>query len=224
MSKQSQEESFDAWIDHVFNHEVRDPAWYWDKGVEYLELSPETSVRFLTRLFNNATALLEPFSKAQINQGLWFIMSASDYHDGMFDASVQWSVRKECIQSIYHLFADFFERECAPFLSTEDNTDNHHKSPLNMSCHMFWDLCRFNYNVRDTYVNDSNEACLQVMQKTLCLKNIACQEAALHGLGHLYEQCPDRVRSIIQDFLKQNPYISDKLVHYANRAAEGNIL
>jgi hypothetical protein len=53
------------------------------------------------------------------------------------------------------------------------------------------------------------------------LKNLACKESALHGLGHWCSLDSDRVRTIIQD---HQLYIPEKLKNYAQSAMSGCVL
>lgn len=63
--------------------------------------------------------------------------------------------------------------------------------------------------------------CLEVMEATLTIGHIACQEGALHGLGHWAECYPDRVGRIIDQYL-MNP--APELRDYAIAARSGGVL
>ena len=69
-----------------------------------------------------------------------------------------------------------------------------------------------------------NIACLRVMTGALKLSSIACQESALHGLGHWKRYFPKEVEKVISDFLKHNPNTVADLRKYALRAKRGDVL
>jgi len=70
---------------------------------------------------------------------------------------------------------------------------------------------------------ETQDTVLNVLERTLTIEHRACREGALHGLGHIANSCPENVREIIDGFLSKNK-LDDKLVAYALKAREGNIL
>ena len=86
---------------------------------------------------------------------------------------------------------------------------------------MWWDTSPLIGSDEDEII----EACLSVMEFCLYLPNIACQESALHGLGHLeYEdKWGDRCRKIIDTFLGSKAKNLDELEAYARAAYHGQI-
>lgn len=61
------------------------------------------------------------------------------------------------------------------------------------------------------------------MERTLQLDNIACQESALHGLGHWHSAYPKEVERIIDAFLQSNLNIRPELEQYAQSARIGMV-
>jgi hypothetical protein len=55
-------------------------------------------------------------------------------------------------------------------------------------------------------------------------KSPACQESALHGLGHWQRDHDRQVNAIIDGFLAANPHIDARLIRYANAARCGCVL
>jgi hypothetical protein len=85
---------------------------------------------------------------------------------------------------------------------------------------MWWDLFpTFGYPRRV----DADALLLMVMEEILMLDSIACQEAAIHGLGHWHEQYPLEVEAILKRFLAKNPSADDALIKYAQQAGHGFI-
>jgi hypothetical protein len=63
----------------------------------------------------------------------------------------------------------------------------------------------------------------EVLRHALSIPHLACQESALHGLGHFGSVQKEPVLSIVSEFL-QAQRILPELVGYAKRAANGVVL
>src|SRR5881628_1430489 len=135
--------SFPDWVGHVFDHPVTDPAWYWADDAPFWDLRRNSSlmVAYLTRLFREPDAHLARFAPAQINQGLWYVVSpsCSDYAFCVFDAAVPLVERVECVGSVFDLYARCFARLCSNHYGHLDRGPEP-PSPVNSICYMFWDL------------------------------------------------------------------------------------
>lgn len=132
MEKEQYHLSFEQWVTFVFDHPVPDPGvpnWYhaddddsqwWDPSDD-----PETTVAYLTMLFEQAPSVLAPFSDAQVMQGLWFLVhnACSDHMLALLDTGVPWSERKRCIFSMFILFERFFAPRCSAHLSHADTLE-----------------------------------------------------------------------------------------------------
>jgi len=55
------------------------------------------------------------------------------------------------------------------------------------------------------------------------LDHIACQESALHGLGHWAHSYPERVEKIVDEFLTHNENLRPELKQYALQARSGKV-
>jgi len=210
-----------AHVKEVFAHPVEEPAWYWKSGWESPSINPRQSVTFLTELYSKSAVHLAPYSDAQINQGLWYLVSpgSSPYIEGLLSDAVDWPERLLCIQAISKLFDDIFNKRCLPQLSHRNtNGDLAQQSPLNLMCYMFWDLIPFGDDRR------IQAAYLDEMEKIIWQDNVACQESALHGLSHSLVDYPDRVRSIIDQFLDAPTWRREDVKEYARNAREGAVL
>ena len=96
--------TFDEWVLYAFDHPVDDHrnAWYWNDDAEWWDCPSAQTVQFLTQAFENAATVLQPYTDAQLNQGLWFIASnaCSNHMFALMDEAVPWPERKRCIQAI----------------------------------------------------------------------------------------------------------------------------
>jgi hypothetical protein len=207
---------FEEWIKSIFDHPVADPAWYWDIESNHQEYSPSTTVQYVTRLFLNSRELLKKYSDAQVNQGLGYLVSpaCSSIMDDVLDDSVSLQEKLNCFYAIYFLFRDCFAVRCSNYLSHLDKTAMY---PNNSTCYMWWDV------IPTSGLLQEDQAALDVMRKTLSIPSTACQESAIHGLGHMQLNYPKEVEQIINDYLASNQYLSEGLQQYALNAKAGNV-
>ncbi len=212
--------SFEQWIAYVFDRPVKDPAWYFAIDSDWWEGSPQEKVVFITRAFENAADVLQPFSDEQLNQGLWFIASngCSDYMFAFLNPGVDWPLRQRGLRSMRNLYQQCFATRCTPHLS---HLDEPGANPLNSVCYMWFDLLPIFGMPDDPQRNAVDGEMLSLMGAILDLDHIACQEAALHGLGHWQSRYPAQVVPLIQSFLQRNPGLRSELRQYASSARRG---
>ena len=222
--------AFDDWLRHVLDRPVaehRGDAWYWHAEAEPWEHSPEpgTVVGYLSRLFEGAATLLRPFSDAQAAQGLEYLINnaLSNYMFPLMDPDVAWSERRRAIGAMYVVFASVFEPRCSPTLSHTLTEPDPAVNPLNGPCYMWWDVCPLQGNAGpapeedfvlpteelldpgpriDPYAADLEDEILGLLERTLALDNVACQEAGLHGLGHRHHKHAASVEAIVDVYLQ----------------------
>jgi hypothetical protein len=249
--------SFEEWVNYAFDHPVPQKdseAWYWqletDDWSPYED--PRTTVCYLTQLFDAAPRMLQPFSDAQIAQGLMFLInnSLSDHMFPLMDPSVPWPERRGCIRSMYVVFEQVFAPRCSPLLLHVLTEHEPTINPLNGVCYMWWDVCPLRGNpgpsasehlVLDTeevvdkgptvdpFAAELEDEILEVLRQTLGLDSIACQEGALHGLGHRAYRHPERIRAIVDEFLSRRypgwpeGALDEALRGYALAAGQGRV-
>lgn len=225
MGRQLTHLTFEQWLTHVFNHPVSDSGqeWYWDPEADFWDGPAADTIQFLTRAFGNATVLFQPYTDAQLNQGLWYIASnaCSNHMFALLDSSLPWSARQQCIRSIHNLFEGCFAKRCTPHLS---HLDEPGASPLNLVCYMWWDIVPIGPQPEDSTRITLDHEIIGVMEATLQLDSVACQESALHGLGHWQPYYPQRVRETIDTFLQSRKSLREELRAYAMNAYRGCVL
>jgi hypothetical protein len=217
--------TFEQWLTYVFDHPAEDgkQAWYWDTDRDWWDEDTADTIQFLTQAFENAAVVLQPYSDAQLKQGLWFIAdnSCSNHMFALMDNSVPWPARQRCIRSIYKLYEGCFVPRCTPHLS---HVDEPGASPLNLVCYMWWDLIPIYGKPDVPERSELDQEILAVMESTLQLDSIACRESALHGLGHWQHYYPQRVGEIIDAFLMKHRELRKELETYAANAYVGYVL
>ena len=216
--------SYEAWIEHAFGHEVRmhGNAWYFDDDPDWWNPDPATALACFTRLFTTSQQSLAWFSDAQIALGFTYLLSTSASGDNgwFYSREVPTPARLECIGAIHLLFADLFAERCAPVLGHLSEEGR----PLNTCCYMWWDEFPCLALADDPDHDRLHEAAVDVMRQTLALDSVACQEAALHGLGHWARHKPFGIEAAIDDYLADGREKRPELVTYAQSARCGCVL
>ena len=215
--------SFEAWVAHVFDHEVTKPEWYFSDDADYWDGPNATTVAYITRLFEDPIPHLEGYADAQLNQGFWYLInnSCSDFMFALLDESVAWNARSRCLGSFHDLFAKLLAERCTATLS---HLDEKPANPMNSICYMGWDIVPLHEGMDVRNQRDFNDNVMAVMSRTLSLPSVACQESALHGLGHWQMYYSDEVRHIVDSFLARNPSMNAALRKYADAARAGAVL
>lgn len=214
--------TYDDWIEHVFGHAVpfHGQAWYNDLESDQWSPTPQQAVDYLLRLFAAPEALLQSFALGQIAQGFYYLIDsgAGGFATCFNDDTVPSDRRARGIRAMTTVFAKLFEPICTPTLS---HLDEPGAGALNQVCYMWWDIMPIGAAVKPAYADPINEACLAVMRETLALTNPACQESALHGLGHWAFAYPEFTAAAIDAYLAANPTLRPELARYALAARSG---
>lgn len=211
------------WLTHVFDHPVRDPAWFFDMDAPRFDAPSDEIVGLVTHTFLNCGQDLVGYSDGQVNDGLNYIFnnSCSNVVFSLMDAGVSVDARKRAIASIKHLYKQCFEERCAPVLGHIDEAG---AKPINSICYMLWDVTPLSYWEADENKELFYSELLSVLRYALGSSNAACIESALHGLGHIQLYRESQVTPIIQAFLRSNPKLRPELRQYAENAAVGCVL
>jgi hypothetical protein len=208
------------WLQHVFG---KSPAASPSPRDENLtaRLSGRDALRLMTRLFCDCGSQFAPFTDQQVAKGLVFLGAAgeSDWMCYVYDPSIDRQTRFDCIRSVEALYRDCFARRCQNDLVNRSSDTN----ALDNVCFMWWD--RFPSGGLPTTSDEEREIVylelVEVMAKTLQIENAACQESALHGLGHFGGRDVNRARAAVDDWLAR--HLDSPLRTYAEAAREGNV-
>ena len=216
--------TFEFWIKYLIviepqldytDIEILSRRYDWD-------VSTEVELDYLSHLFAKPIESTEGYTDEQINKGLWAIVS--DWTHCLFDESIPFESRVYTLKNIFTVFEQLFAPRCTPDTSAYRMEVDEHMNPLNSICYMWWDIIPIsdksgqpNREVLDPY-------CIEVMERTLRLNSIACQEGALHGLGHWARAYPEEVQRIIDDYLAREKSLPPDLREYALDARKGLVL
>jgi hypothetical protein len=217
--------SFEEWIAHLFDRPDCEFGSHWSSSEEIpaWELPLETTSGYIARTFAYPEMWAGHFSKAQIAAGLVFIWNPvyGDVFSAMGE-KVSPELQMQIIHSLVPLYEQCFARLCEQGLSHLDECGD---NPLNVACYMFWEICPLDARSEEASFRERDMLCLEVMKSTLKIEHEACRESALHGIGHWQGDYPERVKSIIVDFLSRhrNP-LRPELARYAEAASRGCVL
>ena len=211
-----------GWIEHVFDHPVTDPAWYWSPDAPAWDESPERNAISISETFERSGELLARFTDDQLNQGFWYLVSnsCSDFMFALIEPAVPLALRLRALRSFVPLFEQVMAVRCSPHLS---HLDERGANPLNNACYMWWDLLPIYGRPEQPDCTEFDSEVLVVLRDLLAIPHDACRESALHGLGEWARYYP-RVASIVDKFLTRTPGLRPELVSYALRARSGNVL
>lgn len=172
---------------------------------------------YLVRLFESPGLLMELYTGDQLRNGFWFICGIES---GCF-----WSARERHVpvelqirwmDSLGDLYEKLFAPVCSGHLSHLDEGPSH---PLNSPVYMLWDTGALEGAAMfpdDLQSHHLIEPIFRLLERAISLPSIACQESALHGLGHLAHCHPDRVKGIVGRFLHESSGLRPELRTYAD--------
>ena len=214
---------FDGWVRHTFDHPAPGPEWYFDLDAPFWAGPPRLTIAYVTRLFEDPCPVLAGYTDEQLNRGFWYLLSngLSDYMCALADASVPLADRVRCVRSFVPVFENLLAVRCTPHLS---HLDEPGAGPLNLAGYMWWDIIPFGVAPTDASGRELGEAALGAMADILTIDRVACQESALHGLGHWQRRWPTEVARIIDEFLARNANARAELLAYARSARGGCVL
>lgn len=210
---------FSAWLDLVFGH--ADPDWFFALEAETPALPPAEAAAHILHLLDAPGETLAPRTDTQIAGGLRYLF---DYMSGFAEArafghpSVATADRVALATRIDRLWFEVFAPRCAPALGHLSEE----ASPLNTMCYMFWDSF---HGIEATDPTEKHTpAFIEAMGRILALAHPACQESALHGLGHWGDRDPDRHDALIGAFLAEDRAARPELIGYARATRAGCVL
>jgi hypothetical protein len=201
---------FEDWVVCVFDPTVEDR---WPPAAQELE--------YLNRLFSDPVGVLEGLSDEEIGVGLWSVLDSGGAGTALAlnDATLPLDARIACVHQIRNLYRALFVPRCAERLGHLSEQGGR----LEMICYMFWDVAVFGGPPGEREGNLFEDAVLDVLEDTLYLEHAACQESAIHGLGHRVGRHPDRAPAILDRWIRTGPLRDPRLRPYAEAARTGCI-
>jgi hypothetical protein len=201
---------FEDWVVAVFDPSVDDP---WPPV--------EQELAHLHRLVADPVSALIGVDDEEIGVGLWSILDSGGAGTVMAlnEASLPLDERIACIRSFPTLYRELFVPRCTERLGHLGEQGGR----LEMACYMFWDIAAFGGPPFEREGNLLEDAVLDVLDDVLRLDHAACQESAIHGLGHRVSRHPDRAPAILDRWLARGAPRDARLRDYAAAARTGCI-
>lgn len=205
------------WVDCVFGQ--AEPSNYNPERLEEICGPDEATLLRLIEVFENPTAFLKPYPDAVIDRAFWDLDGGGGgVFEVIYGTSVDWEVRLRFIRSFEIVFRELFAVRWAPALGHCDEEG----SGLT-ACYMWFDFNCW-LPMRDPMVSKPFDAAfLASMQAVLAIDHVACQESALHGLGHWHHKQSAAVETIIDEFVKNQRHLPERLTEYASAARRGSV-
>ena len=215
---------FEEFVEFQFSRPVPAHGWPWyhELDCEWWEPEPRSGIAYLTRLFSDGPTLLDWFSDAQIAQGIDGLCNTMAVGDQpwMRDPVTPASQRAAAWHAVGEFYANMLAPRCEPMLA---HCATEMPPPLNGLAYMWWESFPGFTNPDDPEREIIDQAELACLERILTLGSIACQEGALHGLGHWVRREP-RCEAIIDRYLSSNRAAHPELINYAKAARCGCVL
>ena len=201
---------FEDWVVAVFDPAVEDP---WPPPAQDLE--------HLGRLLADPAGALEGLTDDEIGVGLWSILDSGGAGTvlALNEEELPLGDRIACVRAFPKLYRDLFVPRCTERLGHLSEQGNR----LEMICYMFWDVASFGGPAGTREGNLLEDAVLDVLDDVLRMEHAACQESAIHGLGHRVGRHPERAPAILDRWLKSGAVRDERLRSYARGARTGCI-
>ncbi len=186
---------------------------------------PENELVSLTDYFSNSEFWLRTYSTDEYARAVWHLAGTAsyDFFRPVFDPAIEWSIREAAILAVTPLFENFFTKYCTPKCS-HGTVRAIPGENINLICYMFWDICPLHPDMCDDQDHAYTDSCFDVLARILAIDHVACQEAALHGLGHWAHRHGDRSAAIINRALRAPRPVPEVLESYARRAMVGDVM
>jgi hypothetical protein len=205
------------WVECVFGQ--ADPSNYTEANRFDGICGPdEVTVLRLIEVFENPATILKPYAVDILDQAFWDL--GGEAFRVVYKKAVPWAVRLRFIRSFETLFRELFAVRCAPILSHSSKEGR----ALNTACYMWWDFDCWVAMPDPLTRNPIDSAFLASMRSILAIDHVACQESALHGLGHWHRAHSAAVEAIIDEFVKNKRHLPERLSEYASAARCGCVL
>lgn len=213
--------SLSDWIAHVFDHPVAEEAWHGSMDAPAWQGSSEQTATFIAECFERSGRLLAPFTDAQLNQGFWYLVSAScsDFMFALVEPDVPLAARLRALRGFVPLFEQVMAARCSPHLS---DLDEQRANPLNGACYMWWDILPIHGQPEEPDRAEFDAEVLRVLSRLLSIPHDACRESALHGIAHWQSYYP-AAETVVDAWLARTPGLRRDLISYAQRAKIGMV-
>jgi len=205
-------------IKYLFDRPVGDTEWYFCDEHEDPFVAKDILVRLAGEVFKGIAKIARLFNEKQVCMGLQYLINPScgSISYLYLDSSIDFDLRKNAIMSMEIVFRDVFSHISAKHGLYQDTQDT--ILSYRRVCYMWWDMFPRHGIPRQPSMEKTDDVICQAIYSILKIDSLACQESALHGLGHWYFSRPDEIMSVVQSFLPNAPV---ELKRYAMDVVQG---
>lgn len=203
--------SFDDWLDDAITD---------GKAGSYVDDSATVN-QYAIRFNHEIAGIVSQHGEDRVNKAIWYIYgSASGYMWDAMDKSLG-AQRGRFMESVNSLYANGFAQFCSQHYGHLDIGPQNAR-PMNSACYMLWDMD----GLECPAINGDTDLLtlsIDVLSNALRIDNIACNESALHGLGHLAMSHRALTSPPINEFLRRKN-LPPEIREYATTAKAGCVL
>lgn len=205
---------------YLYERPVDGGEWYFCDGHEDPDLEKNQLVKLASLAFMGVAKAASKFDERQVCMGLHYLINPScgPIPYLYLDTSIDFAIRSKAIVSMRDVFRDLFANISGGYGLYRVNGG----APLSYreTCYMWWDMFPRHGVPSRADMEETDAVISQTIGSILEIDNLACQESALHGLGHWFSSRPDEVVKTIESFLPHSPI---DLKGYAIDAMQGRI-
>jgi hypothetical protein len=205
---------------YLYERPIDGTEWYFSDEHEDLNLQKDQLVQLAAQAFSDVAKAANQFDEKQVCMGLRYLVnpSCSPIPYLYLDASIDFSIRSNAIMSMQALFQNLFANLSSEHALYQASGG----SPLSYreTCYMWWEMFPRHGVPRRADMEETDAIICQTISSILEIDNLACQESALHGLGHWFSSRPNEVSEAIKSFL---PHAPVALKEYAINAMQGRV-
>lgn len=209
--------TFDEWFKIISSFENRDAMWEADQRVH--DLPPNQAADYLERLFNESSTICKDLQPVPLSHMIWFFQGiCSSYWWEVREPEVPIEKQVSTVLALKCFYTDFLD---SYLLITPGDL---HEAET--AVYMMWDMDCLEGAAMFPESNSSEhlvDPIFEVLRAALRCKAHACQQSALHGLGHLAHYHPERVHAEIDWALAEKGRLHANLLSYAHDARKGMI-
>ncbi len=244
MSQANPAPDFDEWLAYVFQKKHDDESFYHLRLYPHADgprIHPADLAALVVRLNTRPALLRQRFDLEQIAEGFKFIFGVeSEYFPLIRQDPVPEEQQHDVLRSLLPLYTDLFDPFSTAFEQQPESAAAG-SDDLALAIFMLWDMSGFHppgAGLEGLFPNGNLYQVGIVFEVfrailTRC-RSENCRASALHALGHIHAYHPDRVASLINEFLppdkirkrtrRSRHELPESLHGYARCAREGKIL
>lgn len=210
-----------ALFDHMPRAEPGDEPWYFAPDLRFA-VDAGQQVANVTAVLQEAGKLIDRYSAAQIEEGLWCMLGGcwfDEFFGNVWNPSVAVERRLAAIESVYSLYDQLLA--APPYENIHFGLPDLLPRRYQTIDYMVTDLILMGRDRTPVATRRMRGACLRVFIRLLHHPAPVAQYSALHGLGHLNRA---KGRAEIALYIAEHQDLSEDQIEYAHDAMRGDVL